>query len=136
MAELLTGELYWLFLTVVFTSLVWVIYILDRFFHNGLFGTLMNPPAGGFKHSGWAQRAMLAHRNAIENLVVFGLLVIIAKLVNVSNEVTIMAAQAFFVARVAHFFILMLGIPVLRTVAFLVGFAAEIAIALAILGMI
>ena len=69
--------------------------------------------------SGWAGRAKRAHRNMLENLVLFAVLVIIAKLAGISNELTIFGAQLFFWGRLAYALIYIIGIPWLRTVAFL-----------------
>ncbi|WP_455206473.1 MAPEG family protein [Kaarinaea lacus] len=76
----------------------------------------------------WAQRAQAAHVNLTENLVHFSALVIVAHLATASNDVTAMGATLFFWARVAYLVIYTVGIPWLRTVAFMAGFAGEIMI--------
>jgi uncharacterized MAPEG superfamily protein len=43
-----------------------------------------------------------AHYNAVENLVVFAALVLVAQDAGVSNNATIMACMIYFWARVAH----------------------------------
>ena len=65
--------------------------------------------------SGWAGRAARAHRNMLENLVLFAILVLVAHAVNVSNAMTMLGAQLFFWSRVAHAIIYIAGIPWLRT---------------------
>ena len=65
--------------------------------------------------SGWAGRAARAHRNMLENLVLFAILVLVAHAVNVSNAMTLLGAQLFFWSRVAHAIIYIAGIPWLRT---------------------
>ena len=65
--------------------------------------------------SGWAGRAARAHRNMLENLVLFAILVLVARAVNVSNAMTLLGAQLFFWSRVAHAIIYIAGIPWLRT---------------------
>ena len=52
--------------------------------------------------SSWAGRAARAHRNMLENLVLFAILVFAARLANVSNAMTVLGAQLFFFGRVAH----------------------------------
>ena len=71
--------------------------------------------------SSWAGRAARAHRNMLENLVLFAILVFAARLVNVSNAMTLLGAQLFFWGRLAHAIIYIAGIPWLRTAAWLVS---------------
>jgi uncharacterized MAPEG superfamily protein len=70
---------------------------------------------------GWAGRAVRAHENMLENLVLFAIVVFAARLTNVSNVVTLLGAQLFFFGRVAHAIIYIIGIPWLRTLAWLVS---------------
>jgi len=70
---------------------------------------------------GWTGRAVRAHRNMLENLVLFAIVVFAARLTNVSNAVTLLGAQLFFFGRVAHAIVYILGIPWLRTLAWLVS---------------
>jgi uncharacterized MAPEG superfamily protein len=71
--------------------------------------------------SGWAGRAARAHRNMLESLVLFAILVFAARLVNVSNAMTLLGAQLFFWGRLAHAIIYIIGIPWLRTAAWLLS---------------
>jgi uncharacterized MAPEG superfamily protein len=71
--------------------------------------------------SSWAGRAARAHRNMLENLVLFAILVFAARIVNVSNAMTLLGAQLFFFGRVAHAVIYIAGIPWLRTAAWTVS---------------
>ncbi len=66
---------------------------------------------------GWAGRAARAHRNMLENLVLFAILVFAARTVNVSNAMTLLGAQLFFWGRLAHGIIYVAGIPWARTAA-------------------
>jgi uncharacterized MAPEG superfamily protein len=70
---------------------------------------------------GWAGRAARAHRNMLESLVLFAILVFAARIANVSNAMTLLGAQLFFWGRVAHALIYIAGIPWLRTAAWLVS---------------
>ena len=70
---------------------------------------------------GWAGRAVRAHQNMLENLVLFAIVVFAARLTNVSNAVTLLGAQLFFFGRVAHAIVYIIGIPWLRTLAWLVS---------------
>jgi len=65
--------------------------------------------------TGWAGRAQRAHRNMLENLVLFAPLVIVAVLANRTNETTALGAQLFFWARLVYAFVYVIGIPWVRT---------------------
>lgn len=83
--------------------------------------------AGNREHmpemSSWAGRAARAHRNMLENLVLFAILVLTARAANISNAMTVLGAQIFFWARVAHAGLYIAGIAWLRTAAWLVSIA-------------
>jgi uncharacterized MAPEG superfamily protein len=129
-------ELHWLVLTLVMTALFWVPYVLNRIAERGLWTVLKNPRTEAASRAEWATRMAAAHANAVENLVLFAPLVLVAVLVHGSTALTAMAAAVYFFARLAHFIVYSLGVPVLRTLAFAVGWAAAMAIALDILGII
>ena len=133
---LLTPELFWLTLTVILTGLLWVPYVLNRFVVRGLFGTLDNPSRDAKPHAPWANRLMFAHDNAVENLIVFAPLVLILSEIDYSTKWTVYACAAYFWARLAHVIIYTMGIPVLRTLAFTVGFLAQAVLALAIFKLV
>jgi len=64
---------------------------------------------------GWGGRAARAHRNMLENLVLFAILVIAAELAGKSNGTTLLGAQIFFWARVAYALVYIGGLPWIRT---------------------
>ena len=65
----MTTELYWLTLTLLMTALFWLPYIGDRLSVRGFVPALTDTrPESGGPHSLWAQRAIRAHQNAVENL--------------------------------------------------------------------
>ena len=68
------------------------------------------PPA-----TGWAGRAHRAHRNMLENLVLFAVLVLSAAAAGKTNDMILLGAQIFFWARLAYAFVYLAGIPWLRT---------------------
>ena len=68
--------------------------------------------------------------NAIENLVVFAALVLIADAANVSNATTVLACQIYFWARLVHLLAYTFAIPWVRTLAFAAGFFCQIALIL------
>jgi len=121
-------ELLYLTLTTVLTGLLWVPYILDRIASWGLVEAV-GYPADPKPQSAWARRLMKAHANAVENLVIFAALVLVAQLAGVSNAATAAACVVFFWARVVHVLAYTFGIPWVRTLAFAVGFFAQATIA-------
>jgi len=68
------------------------------------------PPA-----TGWAGRAARAHRNMIENLVLFAALVLIAAVAGKTSDMTLLGAQIFFWARLVYALVYLAGVPWLRT---------------------
>jgi len=81
-----------------------------------------------------AQRAIRAHENAAENLAIFLPAVLTAAFLHISTPATRLAVVVYFFARLAHFIVYTFGIPVMRTLTFSVGWAAQLVILLAILG--
>lgn len=128
-----TTELYWLTLTALMTALFWVPYVLDRIAATGLGGTLAGAAPESGKLADWAQRAIRAHGNAIENLAIFAPIVLTAHVLGISNAATRTAVVVYFFARLAHYAVYAAGIPVARTLAFTAGWLAQIAIIASIL---
>lgn len=128
----MTRELFWLTLTVIFTGILWVPYILDRCQVRGLSGAMANPSRSDKPQSPWATQLMFAHDNAVENLVIFAPLVLILNAIDYSSKWTVLACAVYFWSRVAHLIVYAMGIPVFRTLAFTVGFLAQAVLALAI----
>ena len=128
----MSKELLWLTLTIALTGLLWIPYIIDRAQVRGLWASLDNPKPGDTPQSPWAMRLYFAHSNAVENLVVFAPLVLILDSLNISTWATVIACAVFFWARLAHAILYALGVPVLRTVAFTVGFICQVVLVLAI----
>jgi uncharacterized MAPEG superfamily protein len=128
----MSKEFFWLMLTIVMTGLMWIPYILDRAAVRGLTGAMGNPSPADKPQSPWAQRMMAAHDNTVENLVLFAPLVIVAHELEISNSATVAACAVYFWARLAHFIVYALGIPVLRTLCWTVSWLALAALVLAI----
>lgn len=73
----------------------------------------------------WAERAIRAHRNMLENLPHFAALVLVTAVSGAANETTALGATLFFWARLSHAALYIAGVPWLRTVAFFAGLAGE-----------
>lgn len=132
----MTRELFWLTLTVILTGLMWVPYILNRVQVRGVSGALANPSRNDLPQAEWANRMMFAHDNAVENLMIFAPLVLILNAIDYSSTYTVLACSVYFWSRLAHAIVYTLGIPVFRTLAFVVGFAAQVVLALAIFKLV
>jgi uncharacterized MAPEG superfamily protein len=130
----MSGELKWLTLTVILTGILWIPYILDRILVRGLMGAMANPARNDKPQSPWAQRLYFAHTNAVENLAIFAPLVLILDALNHSTQSTMLACAVYFWARLVHAVVYTMGVPVLRTLAFAVGFAAQVALVAAVFG--
>ncbi|QXI26396.1 MAPEG family protein [Pseudomonas vanderleydeniana] len=131
-----TPELFSLTLISLATALMWLPYICARIRTRGLLATLGNPTMGLPQEPAWAQRARLAHANAIENLAVFAALVLTAALTGISTPATVFAAKLYIVARLAHYLVYTAGIPVLRTLAFFAGVASMLIFAFTLIGQL
>ena len=67
----MTPELFWTIATALLTSVLWVPHILQRILELGPYEALRDPTHDVDTKAPWAQRAIRAHTNAIENLLVF-----------------------------------------------------------------
>ena len=81
----------------------------------------------------WARRAKAAHANAVENLIVFAALVMVAQGAGVHTDVTALATTSYVWIRVAHFFVYTAGVPVVRTLAFVGGWVCQVMLAVEVL---
>ena len=117
-------ELMYLVWVTVLTALMWIPYVLDRIAVWGIADTV-GYPENPKPQSPWARRMKAAHANAIENLVVFAALVLVANAVGISNSATVFAASLYFWARLVHLLAHTLALPWVRTLAFVVGFVAQ-----------
>lgn len=129
-------SLFWLTLTVSMTALFWMPYILELIARLGLLPVLSLAEADEQKLNAtpeWAERMKKAHSNAIENLVIFAPLVLIAHSIGIA---VVLATQIYFFARLFHFIFYTAGIGLLRTLCFFGGFFAQAYVALAIFGIL
>lgn len=132
----MTTELYWLVLTVLLTSVIFAPYIVNRMIEHGVWPAVWNPQPDTRPKAQWAERMMRAHSNAVENLVIFAPLVLALHAVGVSTAATATAAMIYFYARLAHVLLYTFAVPLLRTVAFIVGFGCQLTLALTLLKII
>jgi uncharacterized MAPEG superfamily protein len=78
----------------------------------------------------FAGRAQRAHRNMLESLPLFIALVLVAQIAGKTNSTTLTGAELFFWGRLAHWLIYVIGVPWLRTLAWIVSVIGLIVILL------
>lgn len=130
---MMSAELFYTALSAALTGLLWIPIIMNRLREMGVWPALRNPSPDIRPEAEWAWRLANAHRNAIENLSVFAPLAIIVHVLQAGSPLTAAAAAAFFWSRLAHAVIYAAGVPVLRTIAFVVGVAAQAVMLLGLL---
>lgn len=128
----MSPELRYLALVAALTALFWVPYILNEIMVRGLVDAV-GYPANPKPLAPWAQRLKSAHYNAVENLVVFATLVLVASAAAIHHPAVATAAAVYFWARVVHAAAYTLAVPWVRTLSFVVGFAMQMWIAAVIL---
>ncbi|MEE8187869.1 MAG: MAPEG family protein [Kiloniellales bacterium] len=119
----MTTDLQMLTWTAALTAVLWLPYIGTRLAVSGIIPSLTYRD-GLAPLPAWAQRAKGAHGNAVENLVPFAALVIVAHLTGTASEATAAEATAFFWARAAHAVLYVANVPFGRTIAFAIGWVA------------
>ena len=119
----MTVELKYLTLAAAWNAIIWMPYILNQIAVRGV-SNAVGYPANPTPLAGWAQRLKAAHYNAVENLVLFATVVLVAHLAGANNEATAMCAITFFYARIVHTFAYAFAVPWVRTLAFAVGWMA------------
>lgn len=124
----MSTELTFLTWTCLLTSVMWVPYILNMIAVRGV-ADAVGYPEDPKPLAAWAQRMKNAHYNAIENLAVFAALILVVVAAGEGNSTTAAAAQIYFWARLVHFVSYAAKVPWVRTLAFVVGFGCQIALA-------
>jgi len=125
----MTSELTSLIWVTALTAILWIPYTLNTIAVRGLMDAV-GYPADPKPIAGWAQKMKAAHANAVENLVVFAALVLIANAAGVSNETTVLACTVYLWSRVVHLLAYTFAIPWVRTLSFVAGFGCQVAIIL------
>lgn len=128
----MSPELRYLALVAALTALLWVPYILNEIMVRGLVDAA-GYPANPKPLAPWAQRLKSAHYNAVENLVVFAALVLVASAAGIHHPAVATAAAVYFWARLVHAVAYTLAVPWVRTLSFVVGFAMQMWVAAVIL---
>jgi len=128
-------DLYWLAMTLLMTSLLWIPYIINRLLEQGIFNAVWDRTGDTYTKKIWANRMMRAHKNAVENLVVFAPLVILIEIAGLNSSATATACMIYFFARLCHYLVFTFALPLLRVITFLTGFAVQVFLAATLLGI-
>lgn len=125
-------ELMYLACAAALTGVLFLPYVLDRMLVWGLPDTV-GYPADPKPQSGWAQRMKKAHANAVENLVVFATLMLVAQAMGLTAPLLVTASALYFWGRVVHALAYTFAWPWVRTLGFGAGFVAQAMVAWLIL---
>ena len=120
----MTTELTYLMLTTLLTGVLWIPVVIGMVTTRGMLTPNDYKVAPTSPLPDWANRADRAHINAVENFAPFAAVVIVAHMLQVSSSVTAACAAIFFFARLAHAIVHIMGIFLIRTVLFVVGWVA------------
>ena len=82
---------------------------------------------------GWVGRAQRAHRNMLESVALFAILVLVAQVTGQANAMTALGAAVFFWARVAYTAIYLAGVTWVRSLLFAVSMTGLVLILLQLL---
>lgn len=128
----MTPELTSLAWVAALSAIMWVPYILNTIAVRGLVDAVGYPEQPK-PLAAWAERLKKAHYNAVENLVLFATLVLVAHAAGISNETTVLVCKVYFWARVVHVVSYTFGIPWVRTLSFAAGWVCCVALLVEIL---
>lgn len=128
----MTVELQYLAWVTILTLLTRVPWMLNKVTVRGLDHVSGYPPDSA-PLSPWAYRVRIAHDDAVSNLVVFSVLVIVLHLIEESSAWTRLASAVYFWARSIHFVSYAFAVPRIKTAAFLAGFGGQLVLALHLL---
>ena len=122
----MTTELWYLFLTTILLTVLWIPYIVGSVQTAGLLTPAEYRTGRNVEFPPWVKCANRAHINLVEQYGAFAGLVVIAHLAGVHDAVTVWCVIVFFWARVAHAIIYISGFSQFsaRTVVFTIGFLA------------
>ena len=124
----MTTELEYLAWAAILTMFIRVTWMVDKVRVRGL-AKVTRYPADSEPLSSWGRRSWIAHEDAVQNLIIFAVLVIALHLAGHSNAMTQAAAAIYFWARLCHFLVYLFAIPRIKTVAFLAAFGAQLLLA-------
>ena len=131
----MTTELLYLLLTAILTGVLWIPVVIGYVKTRGPLKPSDYVVAPSAPLPAWVNRANRAHVNAVENLVPFAVVVLVAHAAQVSTAVTANAAAVYFYARLAHAVVHITGFSLFRarTLLFTVAWIAFMTFAVEVL---
>ena len=131
----MTTELFYLLLAAILTGVLWIPVVIGYVLSRGPLKPSDYKVAPTSPLPDWVNRANRAHINAVENLVPFAAVVLIAHAVGVTTSITEISAAVYFYARAVHAPIHIGGFSLFRarTVIFTVAWIAFITFAIELL---
>lgn len=124
----MTPELSYLAWATVLTTLIRIPWMVNKVAKRGL-GAVSRYPRDSEPLSPWAHRLWVAHEDAIDNLVVFGILIGVLHAAGHSSTATVLAAALYFWARLVHVLVYAFAVPWVKTAAHVAGYAAILTLA-------
>jgi uncharacterized MAPEG superfamily protein len=124
----MTTELWYLFLTSVLLTVLWIPYIIGSVQTAGPLRPEEYTAGRNVEFPHWVRRANRAHINLVEQFGAFAGLVVVAHLTGVHNALAVWCVIVFFWARILHAIVYIAGVTQFsaRTVIFTIGFLALI----------
>jgi uncharacterized MAPEG superfamily protein len=120
----MSPELKYLALTAMLTAALWIPYIAAQVMTNGALSPQNYVDPTPRPVPLWGRRADRAYMNAVETFAPFAALVILLHITGKENATTAFLAMSYFWLRVIHAVVFWVAIPYVRTIAFVLGFAA------------
>lgn len=114
--------------TGILTLLIRIPWMFNKVALRGFF-KVSGYPSDSEPLTGWAHRIWVAHEDAVQNLVVFAVLIAGLHVLGESNAWTRAAAVTYFWARLVHFAAYAFAVPLVKTAAFVAGFGAQLLLA-------
>jgi uncharacterized MAPEG superfamily protein len=120
----MSTDLKYLALTAILTATLWIPYVVAQVKTNGPLKpeNYIDPTPRPLPD--WGKRANRTYVNAVETFAPFAALVIVAHLAGKANAMTAFWATCYFWLRLAHAGVFLLGLPLIRTVLFTLGYIA------------
>ena len=124
----MSTDLKYLAFTALLTASLWIPYVVAQVTTNGPLKpqNYLDPTQRPMPLCG--KRADRAYLNAVETFAPFAVLVIVAHVAGKANAMTAFWAAAYFWLRLAHAVVYLLGIPLIRTIIFTLGYVSIIGI--------
>jgi uncharacterized MAPEG superfamily protein len=120
----MSTDLKYLAFTAILTASLWIPYVIAQVTTNGPLKpqNYVDPTPRSLPL--WGKRADRAYVNAVETFAPFAALVIVVHLAGKANAMTAFWAACCFWLRLAHAAVYLLGIPLVRTLIFTLGYVA------------